>query len=156
MSKLINQKLINSLIPKHIEVSLSKEVKINEPTSNTKIDEYYKRFNVTTNTVISKIKGIFSVTCDWLEDIKEVQNSSEPLETNYIYLKIWKLLVEMENLKSGNQFKLIVARFRKDIKASYLIILYINMHINRYNTVNYIFSIIIILQLSKLIIFYEL
>lgn len=123
MSRLINQKLINSLIPKQIEVPISKDygVKINETRSTTKIEDYIKRFNVTTNIVINKMKAIFSVTCDWLEDIKEVQNSSEPLERNDMYLKIWKLLVEMENLKSGNQFKLILARFHKDIKVNYVL-----------------------------------
>lgn len=122
MSKLFNKKLPQSLIPKQIEVLLSKDYgsKLNEIQNLTRIDDYFKRFKVTVNTVISKFKGIFSLTSDWLEEVKEAQNNSELLEKNSVHLKIWKLLVEMEDLRSNNQLKLILARFHKDIKVSYL------------------------------------
>lgn len=117
MSKLYNHKLPISLISKQVDISLNKAEKIEQ--HQIILENYLKIFNTNMEVVVKKIKNIFSATSDWLDETKDA-NNIETLEKNYAYLKIWKFLVEMENWRSSDQFKLIMARFHKDITVNYL------------------------------------
>lgn len=125
MSKLFNQKLPISLIPKPIEVTLWKDVgsKVKVMVQNvSKIEEFFKQFNSTIATVAGKLRNIFSTNSEWLEDIKEAQNL-ELSEKSFIYLKIWKFVIKWQHLRFTNQLQLILARFHLDIKVNYLILI---------------------------------
>jgi len=115
MSKLHNHRLPFSIITKQIDISSFKKEKFEE--GPTIVDNYIKMFNANLEQVIRKIKTVFSITCDWLDETKEI-NNTESLETNYSYLNIWKFLVEIVNWKSSDQFKLILARYHKDITVN--------------------------------------
>lgn len=122
MSKLFNQKLPISIIPKPIEVTLWKDVgsKVKAMVQNTtRIEEFFKKFNTTIAIVAGKLRNIFSTNSEWLEEIKEAQHL-EPSEKSFVYLKIWKFVIEWENLRTANQLKIILARFHLDIKVNYL------------------------------------
>lgn len=117
MSKLYNQKLTQSIIPKRIEVlqfvDSGQRVKFMQ---NVMLLEYYiKIFDETIRTVADKIKNMFSTSFRWLEEIKETRNTES--EETSVHLTIWTFLIEMENRRLSNQLKLILARFEMDIKV---------------------------------------
>lgn len=115
---LYNHKLPFTIIFDQIDISLFKKEKFEE--GPTIIDNYFKMFNANLEVVTKKIKSVFSTTCDWLDETKEVNNTESVTKTNYAYLKIWKFLVEIVNWKSSDQFKLILARYHKDITVNCL------------------------------------
>ncbi|VVC27324.1 Hypothetical protein CINCED_3A004966 [Cinara cedri] len=118
MSKLYNQEIPISIIPKQIEVSLNKNIpsKMNVVQNSNKNSENVKKFIGTVQLFAGKVKAIFTTTSEWLEETKEANNMKSLENLNSVYLKIWKSLVEAENWRSAYQLKLIAARFQTDIK----------------------------------------
>lgn len=122
MSKLYNQEIPISIIPKQIEVMLNKNIgsKMSVNQNTNKNTEYVKKFSGAVKLFADKIKAIFTTTSQWLDDTKKI-NSNKSLENfNPIYLKIWECLVIKENWRSTYQLKLISARFQMDIKVNLL------------------------------------
>jgi hypothetical protein len=127
MSKLYNQIVPLSIIPKFINVSSLKKILKKDQTSNirvnvtqnvTSVDENYNMFKSTINAVADKIKLIFSTILKWLEKVKQALNS-ESIEKDTTYLKVWTFLIKMEDRKSTNQFKIILDQFTTDIKVNF-------------------------------------
>lgn len=113
MSKLHNQIVTTSLIPRTIDVSLLKN-----QTATKSIGDFYKMFNETINAVSDKIKIIFSKILEWLEEI-ENSRSLEPIKKDNIHLKVWKYLIKSEDLRSANQFQIILDQCNSDINVNY-------------------------------------
>lgn len=116
MAKLYNQKIPLGIIPKQLEVSLPKDnkskAKFGQGISST--EDYYKKFNMIMDIIVTKVKSMFTAISEWIDEVR----ITDQVEKNTRYLKIWAILVETENLRSANQFKLILARFYKDIKVN--------------------------------------
>lgn len=114
MSKLCKQKLPQSLIPKKIELSQSKNnwSKVSGQTITT-VDDFFK-------TATGKVKSIFFVTSEWLEETKETKETQNLnlSEKSIANLKIWKYLIEIQKWSSVNQLKLLLASYHKDIKVN--------------------------------------
>lgn len=121
MSKLYNQEIPISIIPKQIEVSLNKNVpsKMNVVQNSTKNFENIKKFSGAVKLFAGKVKSIFTTTSEWLEETKEANNMKSLENHNSVCLKIWKSLVEAENWRSAYQLKLIAAKFQTDIQVNY-------------------------------------
>jgi len=118
MSKLYKQKLPLSLISKKIEVPQTKNNWSKAPAQTiTIVDDYFKKFQEIVNLATGKVKSIFSMTSEWLEETKETQNLNLS-EKSIAYLKIWKYLIEIQNWSSVNQLKLLLARYHKDIEVN--------------------------------------
>lgn len=81
------------------------------------VEDYYKTLKESAKLVANKVKGAFSATSEWLDEIKEADNSVST-EKNTLNLKAWMYLVKTLNWSTINQFKMILVRFRKDIKVS--------------------------------------
>lgn len=118
MSKLYNQNIPISLIPKYIDVTLIKEQgsRANIANTITNIEEYVKKLSAIVNNIANKVKSVFSTTSEWLESVKDAQKS-DLLDNKNLHLKIWKSLIEMECWRSTDQLKRIVLRFQADIKV---------------------------------------
>lgn len=116
MAKLYNQKIPFGIIPKQIEVSLPKDnkskAKFGQGISST--EDFYKKFTVVIDLIVTKVKSIFTTIFEWIDEV----SIADQVEKNTPYLKLWAFLVETENWRSANQFKLILARFYKDIKVN--------------------------------------
>lgn len=120
MSKLYNQNIPISLIPKYIDVTLIKEQgsRANIANSITSTQEYVKKLSAAINNIAHKVKNVFSMTSEWLESVKDA-HKLDLSEKKNVHLKIWKSLIEMESWRSTDQLKLILTRFQADIKARY-------------------------------------
>lgn len=125
MSRLYNQIIPLSIIPKFINVSLLKNIPKKDQTSKievnvtqyvTSVDEHYRIFNATKNSVAEKIKLIFSTVLEWLEKIKEVLNLGS-IEKDITYLKVWEFLIKAEDQRSAKQLKIILDQFTINIKV---------------------------------------
>lgn len=121
MSKVYNKKLTASVIPHHIGVTLSKdqEFKSKGVEQVASVEYYLKWFDATINMVNNKLRGTLKLTYEWLAEMKKI-HSANPLESNSVYLKIWKFLIDKENFRSADQLKLILNRFHEDIKVIFL------------------------------------
>lgn len=120
MSKLFNKKLVSSVVSKKIEIPLitdQNQFRVKMVQNLISFENYLKIFDSAIKIVSDKMKSMFSKTSEWVDEIKEAQYSDFS-EENSGYLKIWKYLVEMENRRSVNQLKLIIARFQRDIMVS--------------------------------------
>lgn len=106
------------MIPKYINVTLIKDQSSRANISNTitNIDEYVKKLSAIISNIANRVKGVFTTTSEWLESVKDAQKSNS-FEKKYVYLKIWKSLIEMECWRSTDQLKLILTRFQADIKV---------------------------------------
>lgn len=118
MSKLHNQNIPISLIPKYIDVTLIRNQGSRASIANTitNIEEYVKMLNAIINNTANKVKSMFFTTSEWLKGIMDTQKS-DLLDKKIIYLKTWKSLVKMECWRSIDQLKKILTRFRADIKV---------------------------------------
>lgn len=120
MSKLYNHDIPYSIIPAKIEVSLNKSVasKISITRKMNKNMEIIKKFVDTVQLFSAKVRKMFSITSEWLEETKEANNMNISMIENPVYLKIWKSLIEAESWRSNYHLKLILEKFNMDIKVN--------------------------------------
>lgn len=118
MSKIFNYKLSASMLLKPIDMLQSDDRGPRTKQNTGVIEDLDKKLAETVRLASIKITNVFNTIAEWLEEINETIDLDSSAYTP-AYFIVWKYVLQMQKLRTANQLKLIMARFRQVIKVAF-------------------------------------